>query len=44
MAQYIRKQENHFIRTGELSVYFQEKYIKIKNLLDDKDFIESCQM
>jgi len=44
MAQCIRKWENHFIRTGELSIYSQGKHIKIESLLDNEDFTEGCQV
>jgi len=44
IAQCIRKWENYFIRTGELLVHSQGKHMKIKSLLDDKNFIEGCQM
>ena len=40
MARCIRKWESHFIQISELPVYFQEKHMKIKGLLDDEDFSE----
>jgi hypothetical protein len=43
MARCIRKWSDHFVRTGELPVYYQGKHMKLESLLDDEDFNEGCQ-
>jgi len=32
----------HFIKIGKLLAYYQGKYLKIRSLLDNKDFKEEC--
>ncbi|CAB4391751.1 unnamed protein product [Rhizophagus irregularis] len=44
MATCIRKWGTHFIQTGELLIYRQEKHSKLESLLNDKDFKNECQI
>ena len=44
MACCIWKWYTHFIKMGEFLTYHQGKYLKLKSLLNDKDFKEKCQM